>query len=171
MAGKKEFAVKILNSVKQALSDENVIFESLEQLFESVGINQAIFEAAYKLVGRKTHVVLRRQIGEVWMNQYNKPLLRCWNANMDIQYVVNAYACVVYIISYISKAEKEMGLLLGNAHKEASQQGNLDAKDAFKKLGSVYLHNRDVCAQEEVYRLTNMSLKTCSPLVQFVPTG
>ena len=168
---KKEFAVKILNSVKKALSDENVIFESLEKLFESLGINQAIFEAAYKLVGRKTHVVLQRQIGEVWINQYNKPLLKCWNANMDIQYVVNAYACVVYIISYISKAEKEMGLLLGNAHKEASQQGNLDAKDAFKKLGSVYLHNRDVCAQEAVYRLTHMSLKTCSRLVQFVPTG
>ena len=38
---------------------------------------------------------------------------------MDIQYVVDAYACIVYIISYISKAEREMGMLLGNAQREA----------------------------------------------------
>ena len=90
---------------------------------------------------------------------------------MDIQYVVDAYACVVYIISYISKAEREMGLLLGNAQREASKEGNVSAKDAMKQLGSVYLHNRDVCAQEAVYRLTNMHLKECSRKVVFVPTG
>ena len=115
--------------------------------------------------------MLKRQISEVWINHYSKPLLKCWNANMDIQYVVDAYACVVYIISYISKAEREMGLLLGNAHKEASKEGNLSAKEALKKLGSVYLHHRDVCAQEAVYRLTNMHLKECSRKVMFIPTG
>lgn len=54
------------------------------------------------------------------------------------------HVCFVDIISYISKEEKKMGLLFGNAHREASKQGNVDAKDALKKLGSVYLHNRDV---------------------------
>ncbi|KAM7418505.1 hypothetical protein PAMA_015902 [Pampus argenteus] len=90
---------------------------------------------------------------------------------MDIQFVVDAYACVVYIVSYISKAEREMGLLLGNAHKEASKGDNLSAKEALKKLGTVYLHHRDVCAQEAVYRLTNMHLKQCSRAVVFIPIG
>ena len=52
-----------------------------------------------------------------------------------------------------------MGLLLGNAHREASKDGNVSEKEAMKKLGSVYLHNRDVCVQEAVCRLTNM--KSC----------
>ncbi len=82
-------------------------------------------------------MVLKRQVNEVWVNQYNKQLLKTWNANMDIQYVVNAYACVVYIISYISKAEREMGLLLANAHKVVSKKGNVNAKEALKKLGSL----------------------------------
>lgn len=42
-----------------------------------------------------------------------------------------------------------MGLLLENAEREAFTQGNVNAKDALKRLGSVYLHNRDVCAQED----------------------
>ncbi|XP_030284360.1 uncharacterized protein LOC115588118 [Sparus aurata] len=168
---KKEIAVNIMTKIKEALSDDNASFDSVEELFGHLGLNQSRFEAAYNRVARKTHVVLKRQANEVWINQYSKPLLKCWNANIDIQYVVDAYACVVYIISYISKAEKEMGLLLGNARREAAKEGNSSAKDALKNLGSVYLHNRDVCAQEAVYRLTNMHLKECSRKVVFVPVG
>lgn len=156
---KKEYAVNVMTAIKEALSDEDARYDTVEQLFKHLGINQALFEEAYNRCGRNTHVVLKRQANEVWINQYSKPLLKCWNANMDIQYVVDAYACVVYIISYISKAEREMGLLLGNAQWEAAKEGNASAKDALKKLGSVYLHNRDVCAQEAVYRLTNLHLK------------
>lgn len=117
-----------MNKIKMALLDENSSYDSVEDLFDSLGITQAVFEAAYKRLGRNTRVVLKRQPNEVWVNQYSKPLLKCWNANMDIQSVVDAYACVVYIISYISKAEREMGLLLRNAQREASKDGNVSAK-------------------------------------------
>ncbi|XP_074521382.1 uncharacterized protein LOC141787083 [Halichoeres trimaculatus] len=170
----REQASALLRSVKLLLADEEKSskFSSIDQLLHSVGTDQNGFEQAYKLFARKTHIVLKRQINEVWINQYSKPLLKCWNANMDIQYVVDAYACIVYIISYISKSEREIGLLLGNAQKEASKEKNLSAQEALKKLGSVYLHNRDVCAQEAVYRLVpNMHLKECSRKVVFVPTG
>nr|XP_057908359.1 uncharacterized protein LOC131104820 [Doryrhamphus excisus] len=168
---KAEEASEIIKSIKTALADENHTYQSVEHLFHSLGITQEIFETAHRRLGRRTEVIIRRQINEIWINPYSKPLLKCWNANMDIQYVVDAYACVVYIISYISKAEREIGLLLSNAQKEASKQANVSAKEALKSLGSVYLHNRDVCAQEAVYRLTNMHLKECSRKVVFVPTG
>ncbi|XP_034553964.1 uncharacterized protein LOC117823040 isoform X1 [Notolabrus celidotus] len=168
----RDHAADILAAVKKALSDENRSFGSLDELFDSLGITQRAFERAYKLFSRNTHVVLKREVNEVWVNQYSKPLLKCWNANMDIQYVVDAYACVVYIVSYISKAEREIGLLLGNAQREAAKDKNLSAKDALKNLGSVYLHNRDVSSQEAVYRLVpSMHLKECSRKVVFVPTG
>ncbi|MGL5904564.1 MAG: hypothetical protein ACRCZO_17910, partial [Cetobacterium sp.] len=155
--------------VKKAVLEEKV--HSVESLFASVGINQDLFEMAYKCINNTTHIVLKRQLNEVWVNQYNKFGLQCWNANMDIQYVTDAYACIVYIISYISKSEREMGLLLANAQRESTTQGNVDAKQALRKLGTVYLHNREVSAQESVYRLTNMHLKECSRNVQFIPTG
>ncbi|XP_042269742.1 uncharacterized protein LOC121898666 isoform X1 [Thunnus maccoyii] len=168
---KKKHAAEIMTKIKNALSNEKNSFDSVVHLFQSVGIDQVTFEAAYTCLARNTHIVLKRQVNEVWINQYSKPLLKCWQANLDLQFVVDAYACVVYIISYMSKAEREMGLLLGNAQREASKEGNVSAKEALKNLGSVYLHNRDVCAQEAVYRLTNMHLKECSRKVVFVPTG
>ncbi len=64
-----------------------------------------------------------------------------------------------------------MGLLLANAHREVSKDGSVSAKEVLKMLGSVYLHSRDVCTQEAVYRVTNLHLKQCSRKVIFVPTG
>ncbi|KAL6455400.1 hypothetical protein MHYP_G00361440 [Metynnis hypsauchen] len=167
----KDLAEAIMKKVKDALMNTEVNFDSVDAFFASLGINQEIFEDAYLRMTRKTSVVLKRTPCDVWVNQYNRDLLRCWNANMDIQFVVDAYSCIVYIISYISKTEREMGLLLSCAQKEASKQGNVDAKQALQKVGSVFLHNREVSAQESVYRLTNMKLKAASRKVQFVPTG
>ncbi|XP_029923306.1 uncharacterized protein LOC115370422 isoform X2 [Myripristis murdjan] len=163
-------AQAILTAVKRAV-ESDVPPVSVEDLFCALGINQEIFELAYRRLEKRHKVVYRRGVNEVWVNQYNKQLLKCWNANMDISFVTDAYAVVIYILSYITKAEREIGLLLTNAQKEAKTQGNLSAKEALRKLGSVYLHNRDVCAQEAVYRLTNMHLKECSRKVVFVPTG
>nr|XP_021334689.1 uncharacterized protein LOC110440049 [Danio rerio]XP_021334690.1 uncharacterized protein LOC110440049 [Danio rerio] len=167
----KDQAKAVMEKVKECLLNNDTLYESTDAFFTSIGINQEIFEAAYNKMTKKTTVVLKRKPADVWVNQYNPDLLRCWNANMDIQFVVDAYSCIVYIISYISKAEREMGLLLANAQKEAHKQGNMDAKQALRKLGSVFLHNREVSAQESVYRLTNMKLKQGSRKVVFIPTG
>ncbi|XP_076836836.1 uncharacterized protein LOC143482374 [Brachyhypopomus gauderio] len=165
-----DLADSILKNVRTALLNTEANFQSADDLFASLGINQETFEAAYQTISKKNSVVLKRKPCDAWVNQYNRYLLNAWNANMDIQFVIDAYSCIVYIISYISKAEREMGLLLSHAQKEAAQQGNLDAKQALRKLGSVFLHNREVSAQESVYRLTNMKLKEASRKVQFVPT-
>ncbi|XP_056093733.1 uncharacterized protein LOC130072579 [Rhinichthys klamathensis goyatoka] len=165
-----ETASAILKKIKTALTESEVNFDSTDAFFQSIGINQAVFEKAYKKCSKKKSVVLKRSPKDVWVNQYNPHLLRAWQGNMDIQYVTDAYSVVVYIISYITKAEQEMGLLLQRAQNEA-MNGNLEARSSLKMLGSVYLHNREVSAQEAVYRLTGMHLKECSRKVQFIPIG
>ncbi|XP_041961680.1 uncharacterized protein LOC121719960 [Alosa sapidissima] len=160
----------IIKKVKTALTMPDMNFDTADAFFESLGINQGLFEKAYNICSKKKSIVLKRNPGDIWVNQYNKDLLRAWQGNMDIQYVTDAFSVVVYILSYITKAEQEMGLLLQRAQDE-SMNGNLDAKAAFRQLGSVYLHNREVSAQEAVYRLTHMHLKECSRDVQFIPVG
>ena len=46
------------------------------------------------------------------MNNYNPACLSAWRANMDIQFVVDVYACAVYMVTYISKVQKGMSELL-----------------------------------------------------------
>ncbi|XP_006820870.1 uncharacterized protein LOC100373785 [Saccoglossus kowalevskii] len=164
-------AKSILTKIWNALLHSEIEFYTVDDLFNNIGISQDVFERAYSKLTKKTSVVLQRQPNAVWVNQYNKDLLQCWNANIDIQFIVDAYSCIVYIISYISKAEREMGLLLDHAQREASNEGNVDAQLAMKKLGGVYLHNRELGAQEAVYRVCNLKLKEGSRKVHFIPTG
>ncbi|XP_076120789.1 uncharacterized protein LOC143101377 [Alosa pseudoharengus] len=160
----------IIKKVKSALMTPDMNFETTDAFFESLEMDQGLFERAYNKSSKKKSIVLKRNPSDIWVNQYNKELLRAWQGNMDIQYVTDAFSVVVYILSYITKAEQEMGLLLQHAQNEA-MNGNLNAKAAFKQLGTVYLHNREVSAQEAVYRLTRMHLKECSRDVQFIPVG
>ena len=42
---------------------------------------------------------------------------------MDIQYILDVYACAVYIVNYISKGQKGMSELLREACAEAKKKG------------------------------------------------
>ena len=62
---------------------------------------------------------LKRSLSEIRVNSCNPNLLKAWRANMDIQYVLDPYACAVYILSYIAKGQRGMSKLLEKASEEA----------------------------------------------------
>ena len=164
----KQEAVNLLASVWNAVLTYETL--STKTLFRKLGIDQLKYEEAHKIVTARQSVLLKRDPSEVWVNQYNPHLLRCWDANMDIQFVLDPFSCIVYIISYISKAEREMGMLLRQTKLEA-EEGNMNARQTMKAIGSAYLHNREVDVQEAVYRVCGLHMKECSRKVQFIPVG
>ncbi|XP_062572298.1 uncharacterized protein LOC134234263 [Saccostrea cucullata] len=166
----KSYAKEILLSVWDKVQNEGERFKTAEELFDDLSLTQELYEDAYNMLSTKRSVVLERCPNEVWTNQYNRCLLKSWDANMDIQFVLDPFSCIVYIISYISKSEREMGMLLKQTKLEA-EEGNSDARQTMKKIGSAYLHHREVSAQEAVYRVCNLKMKECSRKVVFVPVG
>ncbi|XP_071152909.1 uncharacterized protein [Mytilus edulis] len=140
------------------------------ELFSKAGLSQEDFQECFRWITNRNTVVLKRNKNELFINQYNPHLLKSWNANMDIQYILDAYSCVVYIISYISKSERELGLLLQQTKIEAAD-GNLDAQRTMKKVGTAYFHFRELSTQEAVFRVIGLRLKECSRKVQFIPVG
>ena len=50
-----------------------------------------------------------------------KLLLSAWKANHDLQFILDPYACATYIVSYISKSQRGMSVLLDQASKEARE--------------------------------------------------
>ena len=76
-------------------------------------------------------VVLKREPSECFVNNYNSSVMLAWQANMDIQYVMNAYACVMYVASYIIKTERAMGVLLKQVATEARTE---ELRSQLKKL-------------------------------------
>ena len=67
-------------------------------------------EEQYILAIRSTlkepKIFLKRDPACIRVNGYNNTaFLNAWQANMDIQFITNPYACVMYIVNYVSKGQ------------------------------------------------------------------
>ena len=102
------------------------------------------------------------------INNYNPNVMLAWQANMDIQYVLNAYACIMYVASYMMKSERAMGELLRNV---ANENRTDEMKLQLRKVGSAFLNHTEVSAQEAVYRILSIPMKQLSRTVVFVDTS
>ena len=58
---------------------------------------------------------------------------------MDIQYVLNPYACATYILSYITKGQRGMSKLLEKAPDDA-KSGNKDITNRIRHIGNKFLN-------------------------------
>ena len=167
--------VKIVNGAKDVFSrvqkilDEITDFENvtLEHVLEASGITMEEYIDALEVSKNGHSVVLRRKLLEMNINNYNPAVLRAWRANMDIQFILHAYACVMYVTSYMMKSERAMGELLKQVVKET--RGD-DIRTQLRKLGTTFLNHREVSAQETAFRLLSMPLKRQSRKVVFINT-
>ena len=90
-------------------------------------------------------VLLKREPCEQNINNYYPSVMLARQANMDIQYVLNAYACVMYVALYIMKTEKAMGVLLKQVAAEVRTEG---LKKQLRKIGAAFLqYYSQVCLQ------------------------
>ncbi|KAJ8048374.1 ATP-dependent DNA helicase PIF1 [Holothuria leucospilota] len=89
---------------------------------------------------------------------------------MDMQYILDPYACAMYIVSYISKGQRGMSNLMQLATKEA-REGNLDVKQRVRHIGNKFLNHVEISAQEAVYLVLQMSLRKASRQFIFINTS
>ena len=115
-------------------------------------------------------VFLKRNPNELQINNYNPACLSAWRANMDIQYVLDVYACAVYIVNYISKAQKGMSKLLRPACTEA-REANSNIKQQVRDIGSTFVNNVKISAQEGVYIVLQLQIRKASGEVIFIYTS
>ena len=77
---------------------------------------------------------------------------------MDIQFVLDVYACAMYIVSYISKAQKGMSQLLKRARDKA-KDGNSSIKQQVRDMGNKFSNSVEISAQDAVYIVLQLPMK------------
>ena len=90
----------------QTMEEKQQPDETYDSFLASVGINEDAYINAIRSSLTHTKIFLKRDPADTRINGYNKHVLKAWDANCDIQFVINAFACIMYIVSYMSKAEK-----------------------------------------------------------------
>lgn len=122
-----------LNS--QALKGSELSFQ---EFLSNLNLDLETYIQAIRSSLKQNRVFLKRSPNEVRINAYNPILLKCWQANMDIQFILDPYACAVYIVSYISKGQRGMSNLLRHACEEA-RTSNSDIRQQVRRIGNKFL--------------------------------
>ena len=97
-------------------------------------------------------VHFKRQTNSCFVNNYFAEGLLAWQANIDIQPVINHYKAVAYMCAYFSKSEDESSEAMQQAAKEASKL-NLNAFEQMKSISKAYSTKRECSVQEAVYHV------------------
>lgn len=78
-------------------------------------------------------------------------------SNMDIQFILDHYACCSYIAEYIEKTDKGMSEALNEVYNKCREDRNSSTFDMLKSLlASVYYNASEISSQELAYNLLDL---------------
>ena len=86
---------------------------------------------------------MKRGSKEIFINGYNNEILSLHRANMDLQFILDPYACIAYMINYINKSNRGMSELLKESISEIND-GNFSLRKKFHKIGMLF-NNKNFC--------------------------
>ena len=167
---KEEKAKEIVEKAKTLLEssdlDENM---SLSDFIKALNVSDEDYHEAIGIMEKGTQLILKRNVSERFINNYNPEIAKAWDGNTDFQIALDPYAVTTYMVSYVAKDETGMTKFLKEA-LTASLDKPLTEK--LKVLNMTYLKNRLIGASEAVYRvLPGMHLKHSNIATTFVQSG
>ena len=98
---------------------------SFSEFLNELSLTEDQYITAIQYSIKRDTLFLKRSPAEIRINNYNANLLKAWKDNMDILFVLDPYACAVYILSYITKGQRGMSRLFEKACEEV-KAGNKD---------------------------------------------
>lgn len=129
-----------LEENSEELQNSNMSFEDFLNIFKC---NTSDYFKTVQSTMKCSKFLLKRSVREVYINNYNPLILSMHRANMDIQYVVDPYACCVYVVDYIKKSDKGITKVLQNILEE-SIKDDAPTQTVLKNLSSKYYNTNEV---------------------------
>ena len=148
----------------------------LEALLNKAGILREATKTAIQLYEEALSVstsgykmIHKRDIDEIFVNNYNPEWITNWNANMDLQLCLDYYAVISYISDYYSKDDSGTMSHIKDALKQA---GNETLQTKLSLVIHQFLTHRQIGESEAFYRIMpHLHMKWSNIETIFVPTG
>ena len=109
---------------------------SIDDILNSSGVSYDEYIDTLATSTKGQSIILKRTLQDVCLNAYNPNLLNLWGGNIDLQYVINEVATVMYVCSYMTKGEKAMGETLKRVSQECK---NDDIHTQMNKIKKEFL--------------------------------
>lgn len=115
-------------------------------------------------------VFVKRHPKNCRINPFSEKILMTMQSNMDIQFILDPYACINYIVDYISKPSRGISKLLHNCIQSLNE-GNHSVRHQLRCVGNCFYNGCEISAQECAWCRLRLSMSSCSVSVEFINTG
>ena len=149
-------AKDVLEAVQHALRDTDIENPdiTLDDILNNIGLD--VDMDALKVSPRGPTIILKRNPCDTYINPCNLDILHLWGGNVDLQYVADETATVMYVCSYMTKGEKAMGETL---KKVAQECQNDDVWTQMNKIKNEFLGKWVLATPESGMCIMSMWLK------------
>lgn len=173
-AKEKERLNNIMKDMKTLLNDRQtqdfVSTLSFEELLEQLNIDEETYILAVRSTINVNKVFVKRAVKDRRVNPYCKKIFVCMQSNMDIQFILDPYACVNYIVEYINKPARGISRLLRTC-VENLRAGDSGIRHQLKCVCNCFYNGSEVCAQEAAWCRCGLLMSVCSVGVEFINTS
>lgn len=169
MFGKENFQ-KVAKFVSEVKTASTLSFEEFSQEIDMSLKTYLHCIQSTLTVSKVFNNFLKRSLEETRINNYNKTMLKCWEANLDIQFILDPYACVSCIVSYISKGQRGLSNLLSDACQETKRKYS-DIRQQVRRIGNQFLSHVEIGAKEAAYLILQLHLRQSTKDVVFINTN
>ncbi|XP_046974744.1 uncharacterized protein LOC124541014 [Vanessa cardui] len=143
---------------------------TFDDYLKSTGLTISEYILAVRATLKRPKIFLKRKPKDILLNPFCKKILELQQANMDCQFILDPFACSVYIVDYINKTDRGMSNLLRAAVEEA-KNGNANIKESLRAISKVFLNSSEISAQEAIYCLAGLPLSRASEADIYINTG
>ncbi|CAH0384546.1 unnamed protein product [Bemisia tabaci] len=143
---------------------------TFDEILKELGMTEDRYILAIRSSLKRPQVFLRRTSREVAINAHNKTLLYLFEANIDMQFILEEYGLASYIINYISKADAGLSKLLQEAADDI-KNGYTNVREKLRNISNVFINANLMSAQEAVYQSYPLPIIKSSRSIVFVNTS
>ena len=118
---------------------------TFDELLLDLGLSEQQYMDGLRMyvTSKGPQVFVKRDCRDVFCNNYNPKLLLLHQANLDVSFVTNKYACAAYILGYLTKGEMGIPKLLKALDEEAGKY-SWSSDDKLKKFARALDNSREV---------------------------
>ena len=175
--GKEVKSQKVEEIMKMYPKNKNTIRKRIEVILEEAskdGEGEITYETYRRAVeqhepGKGCKLHLKRDIDEIFINNYNPEWLEAWDSNIDISLVSDFYGAITYITDYWTKDSSGLTDVLRTAVKQLNKDDKMKKK--CHEMANTFISHRQIGEAEAYYKLfPHMNLVYSSVATIYIPT-
>jgi len=138
------------NNILDPLKENYKEPKSIDEILNELGISKdTYYENLAISTDKGFQIHYKRSPAACFTNNYFEEGLLAWEANLDVQPVLDYHRAVSYMCAYISKSEDESTEAMKQAAKEALDS-NQSLREKMKSISRAYRTHREMSIQEAV---------------------